>query len=342
MFDKIAMALQKGLPFCTYRKPNESFVSGIFQHDKTLVHANDFSGRGFVFAPFNNLSEAVLIRPDEHLSAEVVSKKTTGQGQVLLSEQGKEAHLELVKKGIREIQDGTLNKVVLSRNIEVRTTKTPMALFQNMLAQYPTAFCYLFHHPKVGIWCGATPETLVAIDQGKLQTMSLAATMSVEGHGEPQWGAKEKEEQQMVSDYIQSKLKGLTTNLEMGRARSVRAGNLWHLRSDVGAVMADGVTLTDILDALHPTPAVCGIPTTNAMEFIRRNENYDRSFYTGFMGELNLQGQGKSTFFVNLRCMELKGDMAYIFVGGGITEASDPESEWTETQNKSRTMLNIL
>ncbi|MEO2052022.1 MAG: isochorismate synthase [Allomuricauda sp.] len=342
MFDKIAMALQNGLPFCSYRKPNDTVVTGVFQQDKTLVPADDFTGSGFVFAPFNKTSDAILIRPDEFLTVDVTPEITIENKPDEVSEEGKQNHLELVEKGIMEIKKGNLNKVVLSRKIEVETTKTPIALFQNMLAQYPTAFCYLFHHPKVGIWCGATPETLMAIDHGKLRTMSLAATMPVVGNSDPQWGAKEREEQQMVSDYIESNLLPLTESLQISQAKSVKAGSLWHLRSDVTGEMAEGITLSNVLHALHPTPAVCGIPKAPAMEFILNNEGYDRSFYTGFLGELNLKTQGEATFFVNLRCMELIGNKAHIFVGGGITEASDPESEWTETQNKSRTMLNIL
>lgn len=342
MFDKIAAALQKGLPFCSYRKPNDTIVNGVFQQDKTLIPAADFTGRGFVFAPFNKTSRALLIRPDEFLSVDVKPEWAIESNQIEVSNEGKDNHLELVEKGISEIKQGKLKKVVLSRKIEVETAKTPIELFQNLLTQYPSAFCYLFHHPKVGMWCGATPETLVAVDHGKLRTMSLAATMPVVLNTDPQWGDKEREEQQMVSDYIESNLKGLTTSLEIGKAKTVKAGSLWHLRSDVTGNMAQGITLAKVLHALHPTPAVCGIPAVLAQEFILNNERYDRSFYTGFLGELNLREHGESTFFVNLRCMELIGDKAHIFVGGGITEASDPESEWIETQNKSRTMLNIL
>lgn len=342
MFTKIENALVNGLPFCAYRKPKSESLVGVFQKDSELHFTHDFSEKGFVFAPFSKDKNAVLIQPDEVLNSNFKADQKQIVSNDRVSDKGKVNHLELVKSGIHQIKMGSLKKVVLSRKIEVETTKSPLDLFQNLLVQYPNAFCYLFHHPKVGMWCGATPETLIGIYHGELHTMALAATLPYLVNEEPKWGAKELEEQLMVSDFIADNLKGLMENLEIGNVESVKAGNLWHLRSDVKGTIAKGVSLSKILEALHPTPAVCGVPVALARDFIMQNENYTRTFYTGFLGELNLNSEGASEFFVNLRCMELAGDKAHIFVGGGITEASDPQSEWQETQNKSRTMLNIL
>ena len=97
---------------------------------------------------------------------------------------------------------------------------------------------------------------------------------------------------------------------------------------------------------LHPTPAVCGFSREIAREFIIENENYNRSFYTGFLGELNLQNfnkdKKKSALFVNLRCMKIENNKVSIFVGGGITKGSNAEKEWQETVFKSKTMKYVL
>ena len=77
-------------------------------------------------------------------------------------------------------------------------------------------------------------------------------------------------------------------------------------------------------------------------EFILSNETYDREFYTGFLGELNYKKDNATNLFVNLRCLKLENLNAAVFVGGGITAGSNAESEWKETQAKSRTMLNLL
>ncbi|MFB1039347.1 MAG: chorismate-binding protein, partial [Polaribacter sp.] len=104
--------------------------------------------------------------------------------------------------------------------------------------------------------------------------------------------------------------------------------------------------LEELIRALHPTPAVCGLPRELARTFLFENENYDRSFYTGFLGELNLQDSKdtakSSALFVNLRCMRIQNNKAAIFVGGGITKDSDAANEWEETVFKAKTMKRML
>ena len=84
------------------------------------------------------------------------------------------------------------------------------------------------------------------------------------------------------------------------------------------------------------------MPKEISKEFILSNEGYDREFYTGFLGELNLTNTERTHLFVNLRCMKLTDNKATIYVGGGITKDSTAEREWDETQHKSKTMLNLL
>ena len=91
---------------------------------------------------------------------------------------------------------------------------------------------------------------------------------------------------------------------------------------------------------MHPTPAVCGFPKDESKAFILENENYDRTFYTGFLGELNVHNQ--TDLFVNLRCMEIVDKQVNLFIGCGITKDSIPEKEWEESINKSMTMNKIL
>lgn len=342
ILDRVETCLKNALPFAIYRKPGETDILGVFQWDDSLHLSKDFTEKGFVFAPFDTQNDIVLIKPDEIWKGDFSKAEPKAMSKVALDESGKMEHIDLVKKGIKEIEKGRLQKVVLSRKIKVPNTKPPLKIFKTLLNLHPNAFGYLFYHPKVGIWCGATPETLVKIKDTKLMTMSLAATLPYVDNKKPNWGSKEIEEQQMVSEYIGDKLAHTMERLEIDEAESVRAGNLWHLRSEVRGEMLPNLKVKEVITALHPTPAVCGIPTTEARHFIQANENYKRTFYTGFLGELNLVSQGELSLFVNLRCMELESDAAYIFVGGGITEASDPESEWIETQNKSKTMLGVL
>ncbi|MDF0708428.1 chorismate-binding protein [Flagellimonas okinawensis] len=342
ILNRVEDSLEKGLPFAIYRKPNENEVIGVYQATKALHYTSDFSEKGFVFAPFYSQDKVVLIQPDEYWKAAFKKEDIPINSDISLFDNDEETHIKLVENGVRAIKKGRLQKVVLSRKIEVSISRSPIEIFKTLLNRYPNAFGYLFHHPDVGTWCGATPETLVRIKDKELRTMSLAATLPYEENKSPQWGDKEVQEQQMVSEYIGDKLAHTVQRLEIDEAESVRAGGLWHLRSEVRGTMLPDLEVGKVIRALHPTPAVCGIPTAEAQQFIRANENYNRTFYTGFLGEINLNSQGELSLFVNLRCMEIKNHTASIFVGGGITEASDPKSEWIETQNKSKTMLGIL
>jgi len=143
---------------------------------------------------------------------------------------------------------------------------------------------------------------------------------------------------------------------------TTKAGNLLHLKTILKARLDVSTTsIKDVLEALHPTPAICGLPRTQAKTFIQTHEGYDRSYYTGYLGELNykeMRQRGRTprnvenkayqtiktstNLYVNLRCMQWQGNEASIYVGGGITAASVPENEWKETQHKLETMTSIL
>ena len=98
--------------------------------------------------------------------------------------------------------------------------------------------------------------------------------------------------------------------------------------------------LKNLLNTLHPTPAVCGLPKEAAKFFILQNEKYDRTYYSGFLGEIN--DDFDTELFVNLRCAKIEKNVAQIYVGGGITKESNPEKEWSETHLKTNTIKSIL
>ncbi|SIS55854.1 isochorismate synthase [Zobellia uliginosa] len=362
-FDKIDSQLEKELPFVAYRKPNEKSVKAIFQNDDGLHHLKDYSETGFVFAPFDSDAPAILLNLDEVLHLDAFPDKSNSPSQNVGEEPGEEQHafhLDLVKKGIADIKSGKFDKVVLSRSIMVKADTSPLSLFQTLLQQCKTAFCYLWYHPKVGLWLGATPEILLTFHNRKLTTMSLAGTQNYKDNVNPTWGNKELEEQQLVTNYILKALEGKVSNLERTPTESVRAGALMHLRTKISG-NATQENLGPIINALHPTPAVCGMPKGETKAFILREENYDREFYTGFLGELNFKTERNrntrpgntennvyrsisknTTLFVNLRCMQVVNDTIQIYVGGGVTKDSDPEKEWKETVAKSKTMLKVI
>lgn len=355
---------EAGLPYVVYRKSNETKVKTIFQKDTALHSVENFMESGFIFAPFDSGMPAILLKADKIESSEFLNISDdlmeANEFNYHDSEAEKTFHINLVQKGIKKIRQGNFKKVVLSRVIETGGVKNPLAIFRKLLTNYPNALCYIWFHPKVGLWLGATPEKFLKLENGILTTNSLAGTQAYKGNLNPLWEDKEKDEQQLVTDYISNALQGVVANILVSDVSTIKAGNLLHLKTSISGKVESGL-LPEIIHRLHPTPAVCGLPKESSKHFILENENYDREFYTGFLGELNFTSEKnrnsntrntengayrfikKTTeLYVNLRCIQVMNDKSYIYVGGGVTKDSDPEKEWEETINKSHTILNVL
>jgi isochorismate synthase len=343
VLDEINRQLSAKLPFAVYRKPGENKVTGIFQKDKTTYFADDFSQPGFVFAPFSG-HEVLCIPKDvsQVFTAEFIPTPINATSPLPeFDEAGKQAYELLVEKGITAIKAGEFDKLVLSRMQKFAVPDfDATALFDKLASAYPLAFVYLWYHPVNGIWLAATPEKLLSINQSKFKTMALAGTQPFEGSAQVAWQNKEKSEQQFVTDFIARSVAGFTTGLVVSAPYTVQAGNLLHIRTDIEGDIKPGTGIKEIISALHPTPAVCGLPKMKAMEFILEHEGYQREYYSGFLGEINRNNE--TDLYVNLRCMKIENDEAQLFMGCGITRDSDPQKEYIETVNKSLTLRKVI
>jgi isochorismate synthase len=345
LIDKIALHHQQNLPFVVYCKPNSNTVKGLFQDNDTLFEVSDFTEKGFVFASFDGSQNYII---SENESEQWTEDWISNHESILQNcfdlkedESAKTNFQDLVGKGIQAIQNDEFQKVVLSRMESVAVTHFELVTtFQKLVQQYRSAFVYCLYHPKIGTWLGATPEQLLKANTTNFETMALAGTQKDTGAATVIWQQKEQEEQQFVTDYIVSKLNKVSAEIQVSEAYSVKAGSIWHIKTDISGVFGADLNLKKAIQLLHPTPAVCGVPKEIAKAFIMANEGYNRIFYTGFLGELNRDFA--SDLFVNLRCMQIENNQAHLYMGCGITKDSDPEKEWKESVNKSMTMKRIL
>lgn len=358
LYTNVQTQLDQQLPFVVYRKPGEDKVNTVLQHTNVSHKITTYDQAGFVFAPFDSAKDAILIPDSESRRYQAVILNNTSDNELVQDHKkvidrveetitiSKNTHVDLVKKGIKAIKNEAFKKVVLSRKEEVPFSKKKiLTVFKQLISGYPSAFVYCWYHPGIGIWLGATPEVLVKIKGEEFTTMALAGTQPHIDSMNASWGTKEIEEQAMVTNYVLEELSTVITDIKHSKTYTHRAGTLLHLRTDIIGTLYHGKsTINDIISALHPTPAVCGVPKKEATSFILENEGYDRTYYTGFLGELNWDQEGKveSNLFVNLRCMEIKNDHAILYVGGGITKDSDPDKEWEETVRKTATMKKVL
>lgn len=372
MLKSIETHFNNRLPFVVFRTPNSQLVKYYLQNDAALIEVDDFTEQGFVFAPFkeSTTNKIVIFKTSNcEVDSFEIKEKTirlnsdlTQVSQTALPD----SYQSLINAAFKTISDNNLQKVVLSRpfSFEIENIN-PILIFENLLNSYPSAFVYCWHHPKVGTWLGASPETLLHIKGARLSAMSLAGTQKVESNTEANWTPKELNEQNIVTKYIINQLEKSGVPSEQiisNKVSTIRAGNLWHLQTKIEAVIdLSKFSLNYVLQYLHPTPAVCGEPKDTALQFIENHESYNRAYYAGFLGEINIlntternkrltnvensayKSVGKQTrLFVNLRCMQMIDHQAIIYVGGGITKDSKPENEWQELLAKLQTVKSVL
>jgi isochorismate synthase len=342
--------------FISYRLPGEQTQHTFVQERSEVKTLSDLNGiekeSGFLFAPFPDVNHdhpIFLFSPGHHF--EHLGFQKTNRPNFLrnyptnqLKQANKQAYIKMVQKAIATLQQEKLEKVVLSRpiHIDVGGNFDALACFDRLCQMHPSAFVYLVHLPESGMWIGASPETLLRLSNNQLSIDSLAGTRALTTKSEP-WPEKEREEQRLVSSYIESVLKEFDLSEVVHSSLTTKnAGNIEHLYQEFNATIlsSSSFALSKFIDALQPTPAVCGTPKTAAMAYILNEEGYDRSYYSGFLGPLNIAGE--SHLFVNLRCMHVCRNQFTLFVGGGITADSIPEKEWEETCMKSATLLNVI
>jgi isochorismate synthase len=351
-FSTIRKHQEQKLPFVMYSKPNSSGIFAFLQQDDTLYTVTDYSEQGFVFASFDE-KQLILIPEKESkiISAEQreINFDFNEFEEADFDQESKTQYEDLVKKGIDAIKNDEFKKVVLSRNEKIDLADLVdfdfVITFQRLIHLYPTTFSYCFFHPEIGLWIGATPEQLLKANGNVFETTALAGTQKANSEDEILWQQKEKDEQQYVTDFIVKRLREVASSVVITEPYSIKAGSIWHIKTDISGVLNENSTLQEIIDTLHPTPAVCGLPKKKAKAFIIENENYDRTFYTGFLGELNSSFANKtisSDLFVNLRSMQIQEKSAILYMGCGITKESIPEKEWEESVNKSMTMKRVL
>ncbi len=335
-------------------KSNKGFVFSPFSNDHLegsyFLHADIYFSTGFKEVQINpSLNASKSNKLDEFLSFLKQSHLETPVFNSKIPTPGKIDYKTLVQNGINEIRDGKHDKLVLSRNKKIDLPKdfNPIEKLFALRKSYQNAFCYLLSTQNFGNWMAATPEILISTNENTFETVALAGTQKLAKGthlNDISWTQKEIEEQAMVSRYIINSFKKIRLRefKEVG-PKTVKAGNLAHLKT-VFTVKPKEINFPELgtvmLALLHPTSAVCGMPLKGAKAYIKQNEGFDRSLFTGYLGPVNIDNQ--SNIYVNLRTMQFNSKEALLYAGAGITEDSNPEKEFLETEMKMNTLLNII
>ena len=341
-----------------YRLPHADHYVRIRQtsgEPEALLSCAQLNGReGFVVAPFDIRPDqpVLLIRPDAVEAYPLPGKSGLSvlSGKSGISSPSPSYAVDFANFHA-QLLSGTFRKIVLARCAD-ESTACPLApeeLFFRACQRYPRLFISLVYTSLSGYWLTATPEILLENDGPQWRTIALAGTMKLEadqlqGEGETvTWSTKNIQEQRYVATYLTECLERFTGDFREEGPRTVRAANLVHLRSDFTFTLPDSLHVGDLLQVLHPTPAVCGLPKQDAFRFITHNEHTPRRYYSGFMGPLSICSPHPSThLYVSLRCMNIEGCQYHLYAGGGLLKDSILEQEWLETEAKLETMRSLL
>lgn len=251
---------------------------------------------------------------------------------------------EIIGKAVGRIADGAFTKVVLAREVVVKASSDIVVsqVLARLQALYPS--CTVFSCEG---FVGASPELLVSRFGTSVASHPLAGTVAHSGDADADRRAseqmlsspKERAEHAFVVDAVASVLRPRCASLSVPDAPSIVAlRNVAHLGTRLtGTLTTPAPTALDLALLLHPTPAVAGTPTDEAIAYLREVEGFDRGRYAGPVGWVDARGDG--AFVVGIRSAEISGRVARLFAGVGVVDGSDPDEELAETQLKLQALL---
>lgn len=303
--------------------------------------------------PFDNgCADAMWLgRTPRHAPRKPASGTTVPRCTAMTAEPSRRDYAAAVTRALAAMRDGPLCKIVLARTLRLRfdAALDPDALLA-ALADDAAATAFRVTLPGGALLIGATPELLVAKTGARVRSFPLAG--SARRIRDPARDAaacaglavsdKDRREHAMVIEAIMDTLAPYCRTLAAPEGTCLTATrSMWHLGTRIEGELADpSIPVPLLAAALHPTPAVCGVPRDPAAALIPQLEPQPRGFYAGAVGWCDAAGDG--AWHVAIRCAEIAGAEARLFAGAGIVPGSDPAAETAETGAKFGAMLAAL
>ncbi len=300
--------------------------------------------------------DAIVTTLLEQLAALVTPAHKHGQASAMAPRVGRHAWVSLesedswakrVEAACDVIGAGGMDKVVLARATRLKTPRgaviDPLRTLTNLIENHPAATCFLAGNDDGSFFVGATPETLLEVRDGWVETHALAGTAPRGASPREDdelaaalvASAKNREEHDVVAHALRARLAAHCAVVETGgeqTPRLVKLTHVQHLETVMRGKLAGDKHVLSLAAELHPTPAVGGFPFDRAAHYLAESEPLARGWYSGPVGFVSAGGDG--TLVVAIRSMMLRGDKAWAFAGGGIVATSNPRDEWRETELK--------
>lgn len=256
-----------------------------------------------------------------------------------------------VEAALDAFRRGPIEKVVPARRVTfdfAEATLDPFALLARLEAATPGTYHFLTEHGPHAAFVSASPERLFRMEGRRVWTEALAGTRP-RGATRAEDAAlatalhasnKDQREHGYVRDFIARVLDPLATDVRAdARPEDAAFARGRHLRTPIEALLRPGVAPLDVLEALHPTPAVGGTPSAEALAFLRHHEPFDRGRYAAPVGWMS---RDAAEFSVALRCGRVEPNRLALYSGAGVVEGSDPDAEWAEIEGKIGDFVAIL
>lgn len=256
----------------------------------------------------------------------------------------------MVLSTLKRIQEGAAQKVVLSRRLHLTAVDSFLsrAMLENLISSTAHSVVYLYRYDDV-FFIGATPELLVRKQGDDISSMCLAGTAPA-GLNEPQRvrfanellsDDKNRREHDFVVQHLTSIFERTCHDIQVQPEPGILPLEfIQHLYTPISAHAFEDTNLMELMREFHPTPALCGYPVGEGKAVLRLEEPYNRGFFGGPIGFMDLAGNGE--FSVAIRCGVFDEHEGFLYAGCGIVPSSVPEDEFNETNLKFRTILSAL
>jgi isochorismate synthase len=251
----------------------------------------------------------------------------------------------LVENALAAIRDRAFHKLVVARRSSVSRSISIASSLQRLRRENSESTTFAFVR-EASTFLGASPERLIFLEGNRFSTEALAGTIARSTDDDAQKKAllaseKDRHEHQVVVDGIRSALAPFSTGIDAPAQPSVRTlGRVHHLATPITGQVDRATHVLSLVAALHPTPAVSGLPQRAASRWLRDHEKFERGWYAAPVGWFDDRGDG--TFAVAIRSALVNENRAWVFAGAGIVEGSEPDAEFRETQLKQKTILAAL
>jgi menaquinone-specific isochorismate synthase len=256
-----------------------------------------------------------------------------------------------VNQVLEHIHAHTLNKVVLARKTSLRfsTPPCPWTILTHLKSKISQSTLFAFQLSPSLCFLGATPEQLFQRKKNLLKTEAVASTRPRGNNPQQEaqfthellTGIKERREFLFVSHFLQQSLLPFSEHFawEWDEPRVLKAASVQHLHNRLNLVLKSGTSNAELIQALHPTPAIGGIPRDQALSFLSKLESFDRGWYGAPIGMMSPQSV---SLHVGIRSALIRDRSLHLFAGTGLVKESDAEQEWQELDHKIRPFMELF